>query len=113
MINAGRMMYRARFERRTYSADEYGNVLGAWAPFLHVWSSFRPRFGRETVDAGQLESTTAGTLTVRRSRAASGITSSDRVVITTGEWDGKIFNIRSIIPTHDGLEMVVEEGVAT
>jgi SPP1 family predicted phage head-tail adaptor len=112
-MQAGRMKYRVRFERRTTTDDGFGNVVGAWSDLITVWASFRPRFGRESVEAGRLESTTTGTLTIRRSSASSAITAADRVVFVTGEWEGKILNIRSIVPTPAGVEMVLEEGVAT
>lgn len=113
VIKPGGLSYRVRFERRAATDDGFGNVESAWEPVLTVWAAFRPRFGRETVEAGRLESTSTGTLTIRRAAATSAITAADRAVFVTGEWAGRVMNIRSIVPTHDGIEMVLEDGVAT
>lgn len=108
---------RVRFERQVLGADDgYGNTLPAtWTEVTTVWASFRPRFGREQVEAGRLESTLMGALLVRRSVLAATITAADRAVFTAGPYSGKTCQIRSIVPTMDNswLEMLLEEGVAT
>jgi head-tail adaptor len=117
MLPAGKRNNRARFERRVPGADDgYGNTLpDEWTPLTTVWAGFRPKFGREQLAAGRLESTLQGTLTVLRSASTAGVTAADRVVFASGPYAGKVCNIRSIIPTPDNseFEMLLEEGVAT
>lgn len=114
---AGKFTNRVRFERQTPGGDDAnGNTLPAtWPELTTVWASFRPQFGREQIEAGRLESTMRGTLMVRRSASAASITPADRVVFTAGPYAGRVCQIRSIIPTMDssGIEMLLEEGVAT
>jgi SPP1 family predicted phage head-tail adaptor len=110
MAAAGLMDRRCRFERRDATADDYGNVTaGGWVALATVWGRLTERPGRESVEAGRLESSAAGTLTIRDSVAARGVTAADRVVI-----DGAEYAIRDVRPPQRiGLiEMVVERGVA-
>jgi SPP1 family predicted phage head-tail adaptor len=115
MNSAGQRSNRARFERRVEGADDgTGNVLQAWAPLLTCWAGFRPKFGREQLAAGRLESTLQGTLKVLRWPATAAVTAADRVVFIAGPYAGKTCQIRSVIPTPDNaeLEMLLEEGGA-
>lgn len=110
------MNSRARFERQTAATDAYGNTLNdTWATLLTVWARYQPAFGRESVEAGRLESTSRATVTIRRSTAAEGIKASDRIAFTAGPQAGKTVNIRSIMQSNDRayLIMTVEEGVVT
>lgn len=112
---AGNMVNRVRFERRDQVTDDYGNTLDAWETLLTVWAGFKAVPGRESLEAGRLESTLTGMLTVRRSTDALGITAADRGVFTVGPYAGMTFNIRSIVPSADMslIEMTIEQGVAT
>ncbi len=112
---AGMMVNRVRFERRAAVVDEYGNTLSSWQELTTLWAGFKAQRGREAVEAGRLESTSAGTVYVRRSTTALTISPSDRGTFIVGPWGGKTFNIRSVIPSHDSsmIEFVVEEGGAT
>jgi head-tail adaptor len=117
MLGAGQRDNRIRFERRVPGADDgYGNTLpDAWTSLLEAWAGFRPKFGREQLEAGRLESTMQGTLTVLAWPATRAVTAADRVVFVAGAYAGKTCQIRSIVPTPDNreIEMVLEEGVAT
>lgn len=117
MQNSGNLNNRVRFERQVPGADDsYGNPLPAtWTELATVWAAFRPKFGREQLEAGGLESTMTGALTVRRSAAVAAVTAADRVVFTAGPYADRTCQIRSIVPTMDnsGIEFLLEEGVAT
>lgn len=106
---------RVRFERRETLDDGMGNTQGGWAAVMTVWAAFRPAFGREQIAAGRLESGFPGTLTLRRTTRALGIDAAHRGVFTRGPYRGRVFQIRSIVPSPGGdeIEMTIEEGVAT
>ncbi len=112
---AGMMVNRVRFERRGTTADQYGNVLSGWATLFTVWAGFKATPGREALQAGRLESTMTGVLSLRRSTDSAGLTAADRGVFVAGPYTGRTFNIRSIVPGHDNstLDLTIEEGVAT
>jgi head-tail adaptor len=110
------MDHRVRFEREATADDGFGNVTnGTWSALVTRWARVKPEKGREQVEAGRLESTMRGVLTVRREAATIAITPADRAVFVVGPYSGKTVNIRSIIPGPDNstIEFVFEEGVAT
>jgi head-tail adaptor len=116
-IEAGRLQHRVRFERQTTTDDGHGNALAEWAPIpglAGVWAGFRPQFGNESLQAGRLEATMRGTLTVRRSTGTAGVTASDRAVFINAPYAGVSCQIRAIVPTPDRalIEFVIETGVA-
>jgi head-tail adaptor len=109
---------RVRIERQASLDDGYGNTVDSWEVPLIVttrWAAYRPQFGREAVEAGRLEATARGVLTLKRDGETLGITASDRVVFTFGAQSGMICQIRSINLTPDNreIEFVLEAGVAT
>lgn len=112
MLSAGQRTSRVRFDRRAEQSDDgYGNVLSAWAPVVEAWAGFRPKFGREQLQAGALESGLTGTLTVLRWTATAGLTEADRVVFLAGPYAGKACQIRSVVPTPDNreIELLLQE----
>ncbi|RYE28116.1 MAG: head-tail adaptor protein [Hyphomicrobiales bacterium] len=117
MLSAGQRNFRVRFERRVPGGDDgYGNELPAtWTALGTVWGAFRPKFGREQLEAGRLESTMQGTLTVLRSSVTAALKSDSRAVFISGPYKDKVCQIRSIIPTPDNreIEIMLEEGSAT
>lgn len=116
MLSAGQRNHRVRFERREAKADDgFGNQLGGWWLVVEAWAGFRPKFGREQLAAGRLESTLQGTLTVLAWPQTRGLTAEDRVVFIAGPYAGSICQIRSIVPTPDGreIELLLEAGPAT
>lgn len=117
MLSAGQRNHRVRFERRVPQSDDgFGNVLPEeWTALNTCWAGFRPKFGREQMAAGRLESTMQGVLTVLSFSATKAVTASDRVVFVAGPYSGKVCQIRSIVPTPDYREMefMLEDGVAT
>lgn len=117
MIAAGRLDHRVRFERQAATDDGHGNVTAAWATIAGlatVAAGFRPEFGNESVQAGRLEATMRGTLTVRRSINTAAILASDRVVFLNSPYSGVVCQIRAAVPTPDRalIEFVLETGVA-
>lgn len=104
---------RVRFERRDEVSDGHGNTLGDWQSVATRWAFYRPEFGREAVAAGRLQSTRAGTLTVRRDSVTASMTAADRVVFVAGPDTGATAQIRSVIPLSDSVEMTIEIGVAS
>lgn len=114
MLTAGAYRYRVTFEKRETRSDGYGNEQADWVPVWTCWAAFLPRFGREAVAAGKLESTDTGTLTVRSCSEARAVDAAHRVGFVTGPYRGRQYQIRSIVPTMDGaeIEMVIEHGVA-
>ncbi|WP_036792021.1 head-tail adaptor protein [Pleomorphomonas koreensis] len=114
MTAAGRLDTRVRFERYGNAGDDgYGNTIQAWAPLIERWAGYRPEFGREAVAAGRLQSTRAGTVTVRRDSGTAGVTPADRIVFMAGPNKDAVAAIRAIIPLVDVIEMTIEIGVAT
>lgn len=115
MLGAGqRARSRVTFSRRIPGGDDgYGNQLPeTWTDLVTVSAGFRPKFGREQLEAGRLESTMQGVLTVLRSTATAAVTAADRAVFVSGPYAGKACQIRSIVPTPDNreLELMLEEG---
>jgi head-tail adaptor len=112
---AGLMVNRVRFEGRVNINDGYGNSEGQWHPIFTAWAGFKATPGREALEAGRLESTMTGILTLRRSAQSLTLIAADRGVFIVGPYTGRTFNIRSIVPSHDNstLELAIEEGVAT
>lgn len=107
-MQAGRLDRRCAFQRRDTTPDAYGNVTaGGWVALLTVWGRLDERAGREAIEAGRVESTAPGTLTIRDSAAARGITAADRVLIA-----GTAYAIRDVRPPQRWgvIEMVVERG---
>lgn len=135
-IAAGRLSNRVRIERRgevrafeietvttlagapsndEISGDGFGNVLMAWSEVATRWAAFLPRFGREVVEAGRLEATLTGTLTLRRDAVTATVTAADRIVFLAGPYRGATAQIRSVVPTPDNreIELALEAGTAT
>jgi SPP1 family predicted phage head-tail adaptor len=116
MTPAGNLEQKVRFERRSTSDDGYGNVeTNAWVEVVTRSAAFKAMPGRERLEAGRLESTVDGILTVRRCSTTETVLASDRIVFLRGPYAEKTAQIRSIQPSYRGdeLEMVVEIGVAT
>lgn len=118
MLGAGqRARNRVRFELRIPGGDDgYGNELPAtWTALGIISAAFRPKFGREQLEAGRLESTMQGVLTVRRTPDTAAIAADSRVIFLSGPYKDKVCQIRSIIPTPDNreIEVMLEEGTAT
>lgn len=113
---AGLMVNRIRFETRAAATDDgYGNTLAAWSTRSTLWAAFQPEVGRESLEAGRLESTLRGVVTLHRSSLSLAITAADRGVFTAGPYADTVFQIRSIVPRPDAatIELVIEAGVAT
>lgn len=116
MLSAGQRSHRVRFERRFEGEKSpTGTVEYDWTPHTPAWAAFRPKFGREQVETGQLSAGLIGTLTVLSSTKTAEVTEADRVVFVTGPYKGRVCQIRSVVPTPDGreIEFLLESGVET
>lgn len=116
-MDAGRFDQRVTFKRYSEIADGSGNETGPYVPIsglVSIPAAFRPEFGREALEAGRLESTMRGTLTIRRFALSATITPADQAVFVNAPYAGVACQIRSIVPTPDRafLEIVIESGVA-
>lgn len=115
MAIVGHMDHRIVFEKKKTGQDGYGNTVTAgWDTHFRCWAAFRPKFGREQLEADRLESTFTGVLTVRSNTESRGVTPDMRVRFIGGPYEGKECQVRSIVPTDDKtvIEMTLEEGVA-
>lgn len=119
MLGAGQRNHRVRFEKRIeVNPDaplDLGNVESRFAPLVECWAGFRPKFGREQIAAGALESSLTGVLTVLRFGETAAADAQCRVVFLAGPYAGQICQIRSIVPTPDNreIEFLLEAGPAT
>lgn len=112
-MRAGALRDRAEFQRQATGAiDQYGNVAGAWQELVTVWADLRETKGKESVEAGRLESTVTATLRVRSSSDTRAITPADRVVVRGGTWAIRSGPIQ-LDAKNTTLEFVIEKGVAT
>lgn len=116
MLSPAQRNNRVVISRRVAGGDDgYGNILpSAWTDLATVWAGFRPKFGREQLEAGRLESSMQGVLTVLKTPITAGVTPADRIVFAAGPYAGKACQIRSIVPTPDNreMEMMLEEATA-
>lgn len=117
MQSAGaRSRHRVRFEVRPIQPDDgTGNIIAeVWNPVVTVWAGWRPKFGREQIVAGALESTAQGVLTVLAFSKTRGVRPDHRVVFVTGPYRGRTFGVHSVTPTIDGreIEFLLVEGDA-
>ncbi len=93
-MNAGRLDQRVAIERVTYTQDEIGGMLEAWAPLATVWAAVEPLNGREFFAA----STTLSETTTRiRVRYRPDLTVLDRI-----NHGGVLYDITSIINPRSG-----------
>jgi SPP1 family predicted phage head-tail adaptor len=115
MLGAGALRHRVSFQRRQTTDDGFGNVQFTWADHWKCWAGVKPEYGRETLEAGRMESTMRGVVTVLSCQKARDVKNGDRVTFLTGPYSGQSAQIRSIVPTPLGgeIEMVIETGVAT
>ncbi|TCO15870.1 head-tail adaptor [Camelimonas lactis] len=109
-----RYRHRVRFEVRQPQPDDgSGNVIPeAWTAVVTVWAGWRPKFGREQIVAGALESTAQGVLTVLAFSTTMAIRPDHRVVFVAGPYRGRTFGVHSVTPTIDGreIEFLLVEG---
>lgn len=112
---AAKLRERVTFERQSDETDDYGNVLGEFAPITgltDIPADIRETPGKEMVAAGAVQSTRTATIRVRYSAATASVTAADRLIAR-----GAIWNIRSGPMQVDRaprmLEFLCETGVAT
>ena len=118
MIGSKELTHFVRFERQSSADDGHGNTVAAWetiSGLSEVGVRFWPEKGRERIEAGRLEATMLGTLTVRFTDTVAAVTAADRVVFLSGGYAGKAFQIRSEpvpTPNRTEIDFVIESGVA-
>ncbi len=95
--------------------DGYGNFQGEWRDYWVCWGVHTRKFGKESTEAGQLESTSMGVIVVRRCRRAMLVHEGDRITFKNGPYIGRSVQIRSRIMSADAseVEFRIEDGVAT
>ncbi len=109
-MRAGELRERCTFEGPGLAADDIGGNVRTWVVEFALWGKFRPERGSEALQAGRLNESDAGVLTLRKSSDTDRITTDWRVTI-----DGVLYNVRSIIDpfrTGDRVELLIERGVA-
>lgn len=112
---SAKLRERVTFQRQSTETDEYGNVLGAFAPITGLEdfpADIRETPGKEMVASGAVESTRTATIRVRYSTETAAVTAADRIVAR-----GSVWNIRSgpiqVDRAPRMLEFLCEAGVAT
>ncbi len=104
------MRHRATFQRESAGTDDFGNVTqGTWTTLTECFAKFAPERSSERIEAGRLEASVMGTLTVRSTATTRGITEADRVLFRSAT-----YNIRAITnpdQRNRWLTMTVERGV--
>lgn len=107
---AGPLRDRIAFKKKVETSDGQGGYAAVWTTQFTVWGSFRPQRGREQMEAGRLESSVSGVVSVRSSSQSRSIQPTWIAVI-----DGVDYNIRWITNPdrrNKYLEIAVDRGVA-
>lgn len=103
---------RVTFQRETRAPDGAGGYAQGWADVVTVWGRYLPGSSREAVEAGRLQESESGTLTVAASPETATLMSADRVLIR-----GVPFAIqggpRPFGPRRREVDFIVTRGVAT
>ncbi len=111
-MRTGQLRDRVTFQRETRAPDGAGGYVQGWADELTVWGQYVPRSTREAVEAGRLQESESGTLTVRASSRTRGITPAHRVLIR-----GVPYALQGGPTNYDqrnrALDFIVTRGVAT
>lgn len=77
----GQMRELVKFQRRTASADGYGNTLSVFADLYGpVYARLRPLKGVEQSVDGRLSGVSDFEVTVRWTAALAGVTTEDRII---------------------------------
>lgn len=113
MPGAGDLRDRLRFEKRTATADEYGNpVTGEFASQFSRAVQIKPLKGGEEVIASRLQGTQPVVIIARYDSMTRLITPEWRAV---DAGDGTVYAIRTAADMdrrHQWIEMMAEAGVA-
>lgn len=113
---AGRLLCRARFERRVVADDGAGNEREAWQEAATLSCGFAPNFGARQLEADAVATGLRGVLTLHAGPSARALRAEDRLIFVAGPYkDSGPCRIVSILPRPDGatLEITIESGVAT
>lgn len=104
---ASRLRHRVIIEQPIEAADGAGGLQVTWQEFTTIWAEIFPRRADEQLFAGQLAKLASHKISVRY---LSGLNTKMRI-----NFDGRIFNIVSILNINERnemLEILAEEGVA-
>lgn len=109
---AGPLNQRWRFEKRSESADGYGNTVSTWSAQFTAWTGRRDLRGGEGVMASRLEGKQPAILTVRAATSTTRTITTDWRAVNVNT--GQVMNVRSVTETPDRkfIEMLCEAGVA-
>lgn len=104
------------FQRDTGALGVGGSKTRHWTdlPGLErVPAEYRPQRGRERVQAGRLEASTVGYLTLQSCAAVRGLTPADIVIVheQSGDVPHRIYSIENPDQLGGDFELVVEKGV--
>ena len=107
------MRERIAFDKRSASADGFGNTKGEWVEQFAVRARRLPLTGGEDVMAGRLAGKQSFVLQIRSSSVTRAIDTAWRARDTRGH--GAVYNIRTITNRDERseyLDLLVEQGVA-
>lgn len=108
-MQAGKLRTKVTFQQSTEVSDGQGGSTVSWGDDLVVPCEYRGQSGRESVDSGQIESTSRAVL-MCRTKAVSSINASWRAVIDGENWD--IHSITKFGQRNQRTDIVIEKGRA-
>lgn len=116
MATQGSMTKRVTFQRDTGTIGVGGSKTRHWTDIpglIRVPVEYRAQRGRERLQAGRLEATTAGIVTVQGCDAVRGLTPGDIMVVheQSGDIPHRIYSIENPDQRSRDYEIVVEKGV--
>jgi len=116
MATQGSMSKLATFQRDTGTIGVGGSKTRHWTdiPGLkRVPIEYRPQRGRDRVEAGRLESSAVGFITIQSCIAVDGLTAGDTVIVheRSGDVPHRISSIGNPDQRNRDVEIVVEQGV--
>ena len=106
MFRVGDMRHRVTFQREARADDAYGGGATPWQDVATVFAAVDASIGKESVAGQQVQASLTYQI---RLRHRADITAAMRIA-----WDGKLLNIRMILPDarKEFMRIVAEEGVA-
>lgn len=108
MISISDLQHRMTLQSESRVADDGGGYVLSWVDTAVLWASIEPRYGKERVSSGALNTSITHIITVRY---GVPITSSMRLV-----HGSRLFNIRRVTNDCENNKWQIieaEEGVAT
>jgi len=110
-MRGGLLASLVQFQSERRTPDDIGGDEIAWHDEFELKGYLRPERGREALEAGRIQESTFGTLTVRYDPGlAASIRANWRCLIDGQPW--QIVNVNNSVKRGRTLEMVVQRGVA-